>query len=873
MSVWREIWADLVHEWRAAGALGRCAVLAGGALALLRALLALWPEGMRPFRDLGRDVAYAARRLTAAPLFTLFAVITLALSIGATTAVYSTVHAIAFKAPAVDQVEQVVKLYHAPGGSASVSGFSWPDFLDLKARQQSFSHLAAWSRFTSAMATPLGSRPVVGEMVDGDYFATLRATPLHGRLLQPADDDPAAPPVVVLGAEFWTSAFGSDPAVVGSTVLIGGEPFVVAGVARPDVRGVDMPTMMPAAAWIPIRQRMRVARPGYLAFDSEHDRNHRWVRVIARLRDGQALDRAGTELREIGAALDTAVPLGNRNSRAWLARPLTDVRIHESMDRVATPVITTVFTAVGLVLLVACTNLANLLLARGATRRHELSVRRALGASRARVIREQLVECALLAVAGGGAGILVARWLLIALSTDFSVGDSAIVISVRPELNAGALLVASGATALAMAVFGLVPAWHASGGDVRAALAVDGGGTIPRWRGRRLLIGAQVAVSVALLALTAVSAGNAWRLSQAATGIAFDELALVAVDPSASKASTADTLARLDRAAERARQVPGVSAVTLATALPIGTGSANLAVRPPDQPDRGTWVRAVEAGAGYLSATGWPLLHGRDITAEDRGGAAIVISARAAQRVFGATDVVGRTLTYRRQASVGEPEPIDATSTVVGVAADVSDPGRRGTDEGIAVLALGPDTPNRRLTLIARTATPDATAARLRTVVSEVDQHLALSQVATGASVLDGVTMLLRVVGGTAGVLGGFALLLALVGLYGVLSFVVARRRREIGVRMALGAERSTVRRMVLRDGLRPVAWGLVIGSLLVTPVLVSPLGQSMLRLEDGGLMWAALAPAAMLTLAILATWIPARRASAVDPTIALRDQ
>lgn len=447
------------------------------------------------------------------------------------------------------------------------------------------------------------------------------------------------------------------------------------------------------------------------------------------------------------------------------------------------------------------------------------------------------------------------------------------VISVRPELNASALLVALGATGLAMLVSGLAPAWHSSGGDVRAALAVDTGGALPRWRGRRALIAVQVAVSVALLALTAVSAGNAWRLSRGITGLDVDQLAMVAIDPSVSRTSTDQALASLERAATIVRAAPGVSAVAVGTSLPVGTGSANIALQVPGPPARTVWVRAVEGGSGYLSALGWPVLHGRDLTLDDRGGEAIILSAKAAERVFGRTPVVGQTVTYLRQATIGEERPAEARATVVGVVADVDDPGRRGPQDGVAVLALGPGTPNRRLALIARSADPDAAVGVLRTTVAEADHRLTVTQVSTGASLVDGFTVLLRVVGGTAGVLGVFAMLLALVGLYGVLSFVVATRRREIGVRIALGAGRATVRRMVLGDGLRPVASGLVLGGIVAAPVLFSPLGQSMLRLEDGGLLWAAIAPLVMCVLAAAAIWIPARRASAVDPTIALRDQ
>ena len=539
---WVETWADFVHEWRAARPAQRVGVVAGMATAALRILLSTIPGG-NPMRDFGGDVRLAVRRLRAAPMFTVFAVMTLALGVGLPTGVYAVVHAVAFKDPAIPDVGRVINLYHSDGGGAGLIGFSWLDYQDFKARQSSFELVAGWTRVTNAIETPSGTRPFMGEFVDGDYFDVLRATPVHGRLIQPADDHPASDPVTVLSYDFWHSAFGGDRTVVGTTVHISGEPFTVVGVAAQDVRGVDMPSTRSPALWIPIRQRMRLAQLGSTTFRDENDRDTRFVRVVARLRADRDLEPAAAEVRQIGEALDVAAPIGAdldprfrssyATSRAWIARPLTDVVIHESMSRVAGPVITTVLVALGLVLLVACTNLANLLLARGSARRQELAVRLALGASRWRLIREHIVECGLVSLAGGLLGVLIAKGVTVVLASDFSVGDRLqMVISVRPALDAPVLAMAFAATLVAMLIFGVVPAWSSTRGDVRGVLGTDtAGGALPRWLARRILIGVQVTVCVALLAVAAVSAGNAVRLAGHDTGMALAKLAFVTTEP------------------------------------------------------------------------------------------------------------------------------------------------------------------------------------------------------------------------------------------------------------------------------------------------------------------------------------------------------
>jgi predicted permease len=832
-------------------------------------------------RNLGGDIRFAVRRLWGAPIFTIFAVVTLALGVGMTTGVYAVVHAVAFKDPAIPDVGRVINLYHSASSGGGRESFAWLDYQDLKTGQSNFEAVAGWTRLSNAIETPSGTRPFIGEFVDGDYFDVLRATPVHGRLIQPADDHPASDPVTVLSHDFWQSAFGGDRTVVGETVRIGGQPFTVVGVAGQDVRGVDMPSTRSPALWIPIRLRMRLAQPGFTSFRDENDRDTRFVRVVARLRADRDLDQAAAEVRQIGEALDMAAPIGAdvdpgarstyRNSRGWIARPLTDVVIHESMTRVAGPVITTVLVALGLVLLVACTNLANLLLARGSARRQELAVRLALGASRWRLIREHIVECTLLSLAGGLLGVLIAKALTIMLAADFSMGDGIqMVISVRPTLDAPVLAMAFAATVMAMLIFGVVPAWASTRGDVRAVLGTDtAGGALPRWRGRRILIAVQVTVCVALLAVAAVSAGNAVRLSGHDTGMALDSLAFVSTEPALAQIDGDRALATLMRVRDRVNQRTDVVATSVASGQPLGYTSYVYASAAGGQQ---TGLRRVTVSGGYLATVGIALRSGRDLDDDDGPGRepVIVLSEAAAIELFDSANVLGRQVTFTRQIMVGEPPSPTTVATVVGVAADVSDGVR--PPEGLVYLPAGQH-PMRTPTLIARTdGDPADLSGVLRAAVVEADRQLPITVVSTGESVLGGGTMMLRIVAGTAGILGGFAFGLALIGLYGVLSFLVARRTREIGVRIALGANRSVVRRMVVLDGLRPVIGGLLVGGGLAALVLLNPLAESMLNTRDAGMGYAWFAPLLMLLAALVAAYLPARRASKVDPTVALRE-
>ena len=892
-SAWRETWADFVFESRrASGFLARL----GAALAFLGALARLviltLPSGDHPMRNVSQDIRYAARRLRHTAGFSAFAIATLGLGIGAVTAVYSVVHALVLKAPAVPGIDSVLKLYHWPPDDTSVVTFSWPDFQALKARQTTFTKVAAWSRFSHAMALPDGSRTFQGEFVDGNYFDVLRVQPALGRLLQPGDDDPASPAVMVIGDTFWRSAFAGDPAVVGRTVTINGNRFEVVGVAPAWFRGVNAPNVMTAAAWIPIGQRFLARREGSRQFRDPNDVNNRFVHGIGRLRDDRTSADAATELRLLGQQLDATVPLTSERdaakrprpdtSRQWSIRPMADSPLGDDLQEMAAPLSASVMTAVGLVLLVVCTNLANLLLARGASRRQEIAVRLALGASRPRLIREQIIESTMLAAAGGVVGLIVSRGLMVWLAADIPVGDGiGQTMSVRPELNTSVFALAIGATLGALLSFGVVPAWHSTRGHVRDVMSDASGGALPRWRGRRYLIAGQVAVSLVLLGMTAVSLSQSARRILGDPGYDVERLSLVSLDTSLAGMSESRVRASLDLALTRVRALPGVTEVTLSSRLPAGAGGTYVYTTTPDRPLRlddgfaGWAMKPVIATPSFFEVAGVPVTSGRAFDTRDAAGApaVVVLSERAASQLFGSTAVVGRMVELKRQDSLGAPETPIRHATVIGIArdTDTTEPVRdHGGGNGLVYLPFAQEFSDRMLVIARTDADPNTIAGAMRAAVVNAEPQLTILNAATAEAYLNSSDAVFGVAAGVTGALGGFALALSLIGLYGVLSFVVARRSREIGVRIALGARPDQVRRMMLADGLKPVVWGLVIGSVLLMPIMMSPFVIG-LPATAANTVAVLLVPVLMLASASAAAYWPARRASRTDPNVALR--
>jgi predicted permease len=824
-----------------------------------------------------RDLAHAARRLRATPAFTLFAIVSLALGLGAATAVASIVRAVFSLPPGVGDRGGIVNVYNeSPYGSGTAFGrvsFSWPDYQDLTAHQAALESVGGWTLFRQAFVANGHTEDAFGEIVCGDYFRLVGVRAEVGRALLPSDDRPEAPPVVVISHQLWQRVFGGAPDVVGGSVRMNGHRFTIVGVAPETFHGLAHSGIVQSAMWVPI-SAVPLLPPGGTSHTLDpQQRDRRWLFVKARLKAGRTLADAQAEIAVIGRRIEAAHPTP-REGRAWTVLRATDIVINENVDRIIRPLATSLMIAVGLVLLVACTNLANLMLARGGARRQETAVRLALGASRWRLVRESLAESALVALAGGVLGLGVARALLVIIGTDLNVGPAA-ALHLEPAVDAVVAAGAGAATLLALAIAGLVPALQSTRADVRTELASGGsGGALMRWRGRRVLIATQVMVSLFLLVLASASIDVVRRDSANGTGLDLEHLAVARVDFELQGYDTARArqivdavLAQLDRRAD-------VTAVAASSGLPIGLRTPGGMVRRLDGPP-GAGVELMAATPGIFHTLGVAIIRGRGLNARDTEDAprVVVLSANSAKRLFGDAEAVGRQVMVRRSPSTSRPSPPEAPATIVGLAADTDTVSAGQRDLGTAYVPLEQHD-ERRLVLSARTnGDPELLVSVLRRAVSSVDSELAVSESGTGVAVAAPSDLFLQVTAGIATLLGGFALILALAGLYGVLSHAVARRTREIGVRQALGATAYEIRRMVLLEGMRPVVAGIAIGLALgFAGRAVLPAVVVMRFLPAFNPVALIVAPLLMLLAAAAACYVPAHRASRVHPNVALRD-
>jgi predicted permease len=528
-----------------------------------------------------------------------------------------------------------------------------------------------------------------------------------------------------------------------------------------------------------------------------------------------------------------------------------------------------VLLAVLLVLFVACSNLANLMFARASGRRQEVGVRLALGASRGRLIRESLAESGLLAIAGGGLAILLAKILLVLIGTDVNIGAASLHVEARID---GLVLAGTVAAALlALIASGLGPALRASRTDVRAVLASGGAMVSTRWRGRRALIAVQTMTSLALLIVATACLSEVRTLSRHDTGMDLDHLAIAQIDFAAQKVDASRAREIVERVVDVIGHRPDVEAAAVSSGLPVLDTPGGI-VTTDDR--RSVHVQFMASTPGIFNALHVTIVRGRGFDARDSAASqpAAIISASVATNVFGNANPIGRTMMLRRRQWVGEPEPQDRRVTVVGVASDTDTGSLARRDEGSVYVPFDQES-ERRLVLSARSvAAPGAVAVGLRKALAAVDPTIAVQQSGIATTVLGPPNLFFEVAGTIAGMLGAFALLLALTGLYGALSHLVSGRTREIGVRLALGAGDRRIIRTVMMDGITPVVYGIVAGALLGTIVRLSmrPIFVRLFPAFDAFSF--SVAPVCMLIAAAAACYLPARRASRVDPNFALRD-
>ncbi len=831
-----------------------------------------------------RDAVHAVRRLRASAGFTIFSVVTLAIAIGATTALYSVIYSSILRPLDVPELPGLVNLYHSDPrlGSLPMVAFSREDFDDLEKAQTVFSAVAVHAPFRQVVVANGTGEPALGELVSGRYFEVLGIRPAAGRLLQAADDRPGAPPVAVIDERTWRRRFDARPDIAGRTVRMAGHDVEIVGVTPAGFHGLLLPNLAPTAIWLPLQAAGLVG-----AGRQDEGREHRWLLAQGRLAPARTVEEAAAEVGLIGAQLDQAYPIGRELPRYlqsppyvrrhWEATPAADRLLTERDDPQMIRLARLIMIAVALVLLVACTNLSNLMLARGMSRRKDIAVRLALGASRGQVIREQLIESAM--VAGLGAlGAFAVVWGLLSVMADTAIRlGPQISVALTPAIDLSMVMVGVSATGLALLAFGLVPALQLTrAGSSLAGSGSEGTlGTAGRWRGRRLLIASQVAVSVALVSIAGLCARHVAKAAAVETGIDLEHLAAVRFDFRVQGWSEGRSSQAVTGIAEEALRMSGVTDATVVSGLPLAGSGPSASLTTPDRPFddggyRGQRVTLVSGTPELFKALGVAIASGRPFGGQDTGAArrVVVLSQIAARRLFDSTDVVGRTVIRRVAGAAGRGPGVEAL-TVVGVAADTGRSDSRGP-EGVAYVPLAQHY-EPSLTVVARTRAPAMTVKALQDVTRRLQPELGIIDAASGRAIAGVESIAFEVMAALTALLGGLAMALAMTGLYGVLSYVVAGRTREIGIRIALGASTRQIVGLVMRDGVRPVVEGLVVGFVVadLVEMAIRPALQKPLPAIDATLL--AGVPVPFLVAAVLACYLPSRRAAAVDPAVALR--
>jgi putative ABC transport system permease protein len=799
-----------------------------------------------------QDLRYAVRQLAKSRGFTVVAVLTLALGIGENTAIFSVVNRLLFNPlPFLEHPDRLVAVWETGPRGNDHNEVSPANFRDWKNQARTFDHLVAHIWWTANITG--GDRPerVQGFLVSPDYFTTLGIRPLMGRGFVAGEDEPGHDRVVVLSHGIWQRRFGGDPRIVGQAIPINGIPRTVIGVLPPDVR-----YPAPAELW------------GPLSLEAEEWalRRGRFLLVTGRLAPGVSAAQAHAELAGIAHNLSTQYPVSNTDWGTNVRSLIPDV------TRRLEPILLALFVAVGFVLLIACANVANLLLARGATRGRELAVRATLGADRGRLTRQLLTESIVLALAGGGVSVLVAIWGVGALVALVPPGQQAYLVGFNRVAVDGPVLLFTLALSLATAfVFGLAPALRASRTDLQAALQEEGrvAGSTPRHRLRRALIAAEVALALLLLVGAGLTLRSLQHLLGTSPGFDVDGIALTSVSLPGSKYSDDVAVAGFYRdLLDQVAVIPGVSAAGAVNVTPLcqcnQTTSFQIEGAPPFPPGEGPDVGWRVVTPGYFAALGVPLREGRAFDAADNaaGRRVAIVNQTLARRYF-PNGAVGRRLVL-----IGDSLPFE----IVGLLSDVRHDGPARLPQPEVYLPAA-QVPAREMNLVARTtSSPAGVLPALRAEVQRLDPDQPVFDQRTMRDVFDLVVGPHRLALRLLAALGALALALAAVGIYGVLVQLVAERTREIGIRVALGSDPPAVRRLVLRQGMVPVAWGLATG-LLAALGLTRVLASQLVGVSPAESLTLATVAMLLATVALAACYLPARRATSVDPMVALRTE
>lgn len=806
-----------------------------------------------------QDLRYAFRTLWASKSFAAVAVIALALGIGANSALFSVVNGVLLRPLPFPEPDRLVIITNST--SEQRDGSQAPaDYLDLRQLDRAFAVVAAFRQELFTLTERGEPQQLAGYLVTSNFFDVFRVNARLGRVFD-RRDEPARPPIVVLSHALWQSRFGSDPNIVGQSVHLGGTSYQAVGVMP---QGFAWPPK--AEIWV-LAPRIVPDSPVELDGDLASNREIQFLNVAARLKPGIPLSAAQAEASALGTRLERQFPASS--SRAFHLIPMHDFLVSDVRT-----VLMVLLSAVGFVLLIACTNVANLMLARAARRQREIGIRTALGAGRLRLMRQLLTESLVLSMAGGIAGLLVALWgtdLFITLSPD----NLPRLDEVR--LDAGVVTFTVLVSLATGVLFGLAPALQASSVNLTDSLKEGTSGAGSGRRRRRtqnLLVVAEFALSMMLVTGAGLMARSFLKLREVDPG--FAPAAIMSVDialPQTQYRESQKTIALYDRLLERFSSSPAGGPIALAFPLPLagnGSGSATFLIEGRPVPERRSRPAAAfnVVSPGYFRVMAVPLVRGRDFGAQDVDGTSpvVMISRTMADRYWPNADPIGQRI------NLGDENDPKSWNTIIGVVGDVR-PAALSQPPGPEVYLTYRQLPFPYLTAVVRTSAPASSVrAAFRNALNDIDKDFPLGDVKRMDDIVS--TSVAQPKFRTL-LLSAFALLaviLAAVGIYGLMNYSVTRRTRELGIRVALGADRGDVLRLILVDGLRLAAAGVVLG--LLGTFILGRLITSLLFGVTATDPWTfATVSTLLVAVGLAASYFPARRAMRVDPLMALRSE
>jgi putative ABC transport system permease protein len=826
---------------------------------------------------LWQDLRYGARLLRRNPTFALVAILTLALGTGANTAIFQLVDAVRLRTLPVDHPEQLaeVRIVKSPNGrTGSFMGpwpmLSYPLYRKIKEQQSVFTDFMAWGSTSFDLAQGGEQRPAQALWVSGNFFSTLAVRAAAGRLLAASDDVKGCAPVAVLGHAFWQREYAGEPSVAGRTLLLDGHRFEIVGVASQEFYGVDVGRAFDVA--VPV-----CAEPIIRGANSGLEKSDIWFLAgIGRLKPGVTVEQAGAHLAGLSKGILRATV-----SPRYTAVDAKDYLEMEIGTRPASGGISglrrnygdslnILLGVTGVVLLIACANLANLMLARATAREREVAVRLAIGASRRRIVRQMLSESLLLAAMGAAGGVAVAQWFSRSLVAFLSTNDSPVVVDLGLDWRVFAFTAAVAVAACLL--FGLTPAIRATGTSPGATMKAGSRGMTDgreRFGVRRALVVLQVALSLVLVVGALLFARSLRNLTTLDPGFRQDGVLMASLDMRKANIPKDARAAMNARIMERVRAIPGVVAVAQAFMTPVGGSFWNNriliggAIQKPA-------VNFNSVGPGYFRTLGIRLASGRDFDGRDtpESPKVAIVTEAFVRTYLGGRDPIGQS--FQIEEGVGQPRPF---YEIVGVARDTKYTDLREPFAPLAHIAATQETePDERLRLVIRAETAmTAVTPALTREITGVNPAIAV-QYQTMKTQVQQSLVRERLMATLSGFFGGLAVLIATIGLYGVMSYMVARRRIEIGIRMALGADRAAVVRLIVREAAVLLAAGLTIGAVL--SLFAARTADTFLYgLTPGDPLTIALAMAGLAAVTLFASWVPARRASRLAPTVALREE